>query len=181
MPGTLTLEIVEGPGAGRSLVLERALVVGRAPDADLVLDDGEVSRHHARLTPSPDGSVTVEDLDSTNGTFVNTHELHAPARLDPGDELLIGVTVLQLRSPQQVSAQPSAVRPVPPALATAPRPPAYVNPDVLRGEGGPGGDAGPARELDKYLDVRVRRRAELAPVALLALVAVALILYFGLK
>ena len=134
MADGLTLEIVEGPGAGRQIALARAVVLGRAPDADLRLEDGEVSRHHARVTPAADGSAVVEDLGSANGTFVNHNELLGPARLDPGDELLLGVTVIQVRSRQQVAAQPSAIRAVPPGLATAPREPSYVNPEVVRAE-----------------------------------------------
>ena len=88
----LTLEIVEGPGAGRQLVLERPSIIGRSPDADLPLEDGQASRRHAQVSPASDGSAVVEDLGSANGTFVNHNELVGPARLDPGDEVLIGVT-----------------------------------------------------------------------------------------
>ncbi len=181
--GDLTLEVVEGPGAGTQITLDRPVVIGRADDADLVLEDGEVSGHHARITPSPDGSATVEDLGSANGTFVNHNELMGPAHLDPGDELLLGVTVIQLRSPQDVASRASAVIQIPPALAMAPRPPAYVNPEVVRvdesvqdahSEGG-------IPELEKYLDTRVHRRAQLAPLALFVLVMIALIIYFALR
>jgi pSer/pThr/pTyr-binding forkhead associated (FHA) protein len=176
----LALEIVEGPGAGRQLPLERSVTIGRDPDADLVLDDGEVSRHHARITLNPDGSAVVEDLGSTNGTFVNRNELVGPAHLDPGDELLIGVTVMQVRSSEQIAARPSAVIAVPRALQTAARPAAYVNPDVIAAETGkPATPATP--QLDKYLDTRVRRRAQLAPVALFLLVALVLIIYFATR
>jgi pSer/pThr/pTyr-binding forkhead associated (FHA) protein len=175
----LALEIVEGPAAGRQLQLERSITIGRDPDADLVLEDGEASRHHARVTPNPDGSAIVEDLGSTNGTFVNHNELHGPARLDPGDELLIGVTVIQLRSREQIAAQPSAVIAVPRALLTTARPAAYVDPELIRAEAGPA--KAPTPQLDKYLDVRVRRRAQFAPLAVLLLVALALIIYFATR
>ena len=65
----------------------------------------------------------VEDLESTNGTFVNHDEVHSPVALAPGDELLVGVTVMQLRSPEQVRAQASAVRAVPPGPRDARAPP----------------------------------------------------------
>jgi predicted component of type VI protein secretion system len=177
----LTLEVVEGPGAGTQVTLSGPIVVGRAPDVDLVLEDGEVSRRHARITPASDGAATVEDLDSANGTFLNDNELIGPARLDPGDQLLIGVTVLQLRSAADVQRQASAVIAIPPALATAPRPPTYVNPEVARADGAPPAERQGIPELEKYLDVRVRRRAQLAPLALFVLVALALILYFALR
>jgi pSer/pThr/pTyr-binding forkhead associated (FHA) protein len=173
----LVLEIIEGPGAGRQQPLAGKIVIGRAPDAELVLDDPEVSRHHASISQASGRSAVVEDLGSANGTFINHSELHGPARLDPGDELLLGVTVIVL----QRTAAPSAVRTVPPALAVAPREPAYVNPAVIQAEGG----AEPARAgnptLEKYLDVRVRRRAQLAPLALFVLVALALIIYFATR
>jgi predicted component of type VI protein secretion system len=179
--GDLNLEVVEGPGAGKQVVLDRSVVVGRASDADLVLEDGEVSDRHARITAEPDGSATVEDLGSANGTFVNQNELMGPARLDPGDELLVGVTVIQLRSPQDIAARASAVIQIPPALAMAPRPPTYVNPEVARVDAGHEPAAQGAPELEKYLDVRVRRRAQLAPLALFVLVCLALICYFALR
>ena len=73
--GELNLEVIEGPDAGKQVALDRPIVIGRGPDSDLVLEDGEVSAQHARITPSPDGTATVEDLESTNGTFVNGNEL----------------------------------------------------------------------------------------------------------
>jgi pSer/pThr/pTyr-binding forkhead associated (FHA) protein len=181
--GDLTLEVVEGPGAGTQITLDRPVVIGRADDADLVLEDGEVSGRHARVTPSPDGSATVEDLGSANGTFLNRNELIGPAHLDPGDELLLGVTVIQLRSPQDVAARGSAVIQIPPALAMAPRPPAYINPEVIRVEetGQDEESEGGIPELEKYLDVRVARRAQLAPLALFMLVMIALIIYFAVR
>lgn len=181
MANGLTLEIVEGPGAGKQLVLDRPVVIGRDPDTDLVLEDDEVSRRHARVTPASDGSATVEDLGSANGTFVNHNELYGPARLDPGDELLVGVTLIQVRSRQQVAAQPSAVIEIPPALRTAPRAPQYAQPEVVAAELQPHTEKQGIPSLDKYLDVRVRRRAQLAPLALFVLIALALIVYFGLR
>ncbi|HTX10116.1 MAG TPA: FHA domain-containing protein [Solirubrobacteraceae bacterium] len=181
MPEPLTLEIVEGPNAGQRVLLERPIVIGRAPDTDLVLEDGEVSRHHARVSPATDGSAVVEDLGSANGTFVNQNELQGPARLDPGDELLVGVTVIELRSAAQVAAQPSAIRAVPVGLVAAPLTPAYVDPEVIHAEIEPSNSRTTTGELDKYLDVRVRRRAQLAPLALFMLVALALIIYFATR
>jgi len=181
MAEPLTLEIVEGPDAGRRVLLERPIVIGRAPDTGLVLEDGEVSRHHARVSPVADGSAVVEDLGSANGTFVNQNELYESARLDPGDELLVGVTVIELRSAAQVAAQPSAIRAVPAGLAAAPLAPAYVDPEVIHAEIEPSDSRTGTPELDKYLDVRVRRRAQLAPLALFVLVALALIIYFATR
>src|ERR1700733_7409302 len=181
--GELNLEVIEGPDAGKQIAGDHAVVIGRGPESDLVLEDGEVSGQHARVTPSPDGSATVEDLESTNGTFINENELTGPSRLDPGDELLVGISVLQLRTRQDIAPRASAVIQIPPAMATAPREPTYVNPEVRRSDQEP---AAPKADVahptvDRYLDTKVRRRAQLAPLAVLTLVAIALILYFSLK
>jgi pSer/pThr/pTyr-binding forkhead associated (FHA) protein len=121
----LSLEIVEGAGAGAMVALGGALTVGRGRDADLVLADELVSRHHAQITPSGSGAV-VEDLGSRNGTFVNGEVIHGPTRLNPGDQLQLGVTLVELRSATQIAERPSAVHQVPPPLAVPPRPPDYL-------------------------------------------------------
>jgi pSer/pThr/pTyr-binding forkhead associated (FHA) protein len=173
----LTLEIVEGPGAGRQLTVDRPAVIGRSAEVDFVLDDTQASRRHARVAPGADGALVIEDLDSANGTFINHNELQGPARLDPGDELLIGVTLMQVRSRAQIDAQPSAVRAVPPGLAMAPTPPQYVSAERLPAEV----KQPLSPELERYRDVTVRRRAQLAPLALLMLIALALCIYFATR
>ncbi len=184
--GEISLEVIEGPDAGKQIDVDRPIVIGRDPQSDLVLEDGEVSGQHARITPSPDGTATVEDLESTNGTFVNQNELIGPAHLDPGDELLVGVTVIQLRTLDDFRARGSAVIQLPPGLAMAERTPTYVNPEVARvDQAAQAGQAATAPAghptVDKYLDVRVRRRAQLAPLAFLVLICIALIIYFSIK
>jgi pSer/pThr/pTyr-binding forkhead associated (FHA) protein len=184
--GNVSLEVIEGPDAGKQIVVDRAIVIGRAPESDLVLEDGEVSGQHVRVTPAPDGSATVEDLESTNGTFVNQNELEGPARLDPGDQLLVGISVLELRTQQDIASRASAVIQIPPALSMAAREPTYVNPEVRSANLAPAPPPASSGDVahptvDKYLDARVRRRAQLAPLAVFTLVAIALILYFSLK
>jgi hypothetical protein len=67
-------------------------------------------------------------------------------------------------------------------MAMAPREPTYVNPEVRRYEPAPAvSEPGSFPTVEKYLDVKVRKRAQLAPLALFTLVAIALILYFSLK
>jgi pSer/pThr/pTyr-binding forkhead associated (FHA) protein len=167
----LLLEIVEGPGAGRQLPLDRAVVVGRDAAADVVLDDARVSRRHARITPSGDGAV-VEDLDSRNGTFVNREEIHSPVSAGPGDDVLLGTTVLELRTDAELATRPSVVRPVPPALAAPPREPTYV-----------AAPEQPAAEhrLDRYMDRRTKAQARLAPLAIAVLVLFAVLIYLATK
>ena len=180
--GELTLEIIEGPGSGKTLALTGPVVIGRAEDADLVLEDGEASRHHVRITPHPDGSATVEDLESANGTFINQNELVGPGRVDPGDELLLGVTVLQVRSQEDLRSRGSAVIQLPPSLATTPRAPTYVNPEVVRADTAQQQPAAASHPtVERYLDTKVRRRAQLAPLALLVLIAIVLIIVFAVK
>jgi predicted component of type VI protein secretion system len=109
----LILEIVEGPQAGRQLPLDSVVDVGREPSLPLHLDeDTQVSRRHARIALQGSTAV-VEDLGSTNGTYVNDQPISSPRSLNPGDKVRIGLTVLELRTKQQVAARPSAVQAVP--------------------------------------------------------------------
>ena len=184
MAGELNLEVIEGPDAGKQIVVDRPIVIGRDPQSDVVLQDGEVSGQHARITPSPDGTATVEDLDSTNGTFVNQNELIRPRPpRGAATSCSIGVTVMQLRTADDFRSRGSGVIQLPPSLAVAERPPTYVNPEVARAEQTKQEAAAPAGHptVDKYLDVRVRRRAQLAPLAFLMLICIALIVYFSIK
>jgi pSer/pThr/pTyr-binding forkhead associated (FHA) protein len=109
----LILEIVEGSQAGRQLPLDSVVDIGREPSLPLHLDeDTQVSRRHARIALHG-AQVVVEDLGSTNGTYVNDQPINAPRTLNPGDKVRIGLTVLELRTRQQVAARPSAVQVVP--------------------------------------------------------------------
>src|SRR3954454_19553907 len=106
----LILEIVEGADAGRQAPVETVVDIGREPSLPIHLDhDTQVSRRHARVT-NQSGSAVVEDLGSTNGTYVNEQPIHSPRQLNPGDRVRIGLTVIELRSAQQVQQRPSAVQ-----------------------------------------------------------------------
>src|SRR3954463_768899 len=106
----LILEIVEGSEAGRQIPLDSVVDVGREPNLPLHLDeDAQVSRRHARVT-AQGGQAVVEDLGSTNGTYVNDQPIHSPRPIGPGDQIRIGLTVIELRSAQQVQQRPSAVQ-----------------------------------------------------------------------
>src|SRR4051812_8676228 len=106
----LILEIVEGSEAGRQIPLDSVVDVGRDPSLPLHLDeDTQVSRRHARIAVQG-GQVIVEDLGSTNGTYVNDQPISSPRALYPGDKVRIGLTVLELRTRQQGPARPPGGR-----------------------------------------------------------------------
>jgi hypothetical protein len=88
------LVVQAGPGTGTRypLVTPGAVIMGRAPDCQVVINFPNVSGHHARLTW--DGrQFVVEDLGSTNGTFVNGYRLTEPVQFRPGDVLSLGGSV----------------------------------------------------------------------------------------
>jgi hypothetical protein len=73
-----------------------SLVIGRAPECELAIEDTYVSQQHARVF-AKGGSWYVEDLGSTNGTFVNEQRLSSPAMVQSGDKVRVGTTVMELR------------------------------------------------------------------------------------
>jgi pSer/pThr/pTyr-binding forkhead associated (FHA) protein len=82
------------PGTERELD-SAPVTMGRAPENDLVLDTDEfASVRHARIEPRRDG-VWLQDLDSTNGTFLNGVKLTRPQKLTPGDVIRVGETDLR--------------------------------------------------------------------------------------
>ena len=211
----LILEIVEGSQAGKQIPLESVVDIGREPSLPLSLDeDTQVSRRHARISVQG-GQAVVEDLGSTNGTSVNDQPIHAPRSLSPGDRVRIGLTVIELRSSQQVQQRASAVNarpaltavgnevlvqvpeeqlapvavappPPPPQQAQQPQsnaptvkaqetPPAYVPPEVV-------GDAEAETNyaaIQRLVDTRVKQQRNIAIFAMLAVAALAVIIYFG--
>jgi predicted component of type VI protein secretion system len=91
--------VTSGPETGRRVELDLEVAIGRQ-DTDLVVEDPEVSRRHAVLRRS-DGSVIVEDLDSTNGTFVNGERIRSPIAVGPGDQIRVGQTTLEIEPDQR--------------------------------------------------------------------------------
>ena len=88
------LLLIRGPQSGRAFVLgKRTLTLGRDPRNDIVIDHPQVSRRHARLTRQNNAWV-IEDLDSTNGTFVNGTRLTEPRALTEGDTIELSEAVL---------------------------------------------------------------------------------------
>jgi hypothetical protein len=120
--------IVEGPGAGREFQLSGAsLIAGRDPATALPLDDPEASRQHASISAQEGGAV-VEDLGSTNGTFVGEERLTEARAIQPGDRIRIGTTVIELREGTASGDRPAAPAPEEPAATSPPPPPGGAPP-----------------------------------------------------
>jgi pSer/pThr/pTyr-binding forkhead associated (FHA) protein len=89
--------VVEGSNAGQRAELESApILVGRGSDAAIRLDDDYVSTRHARIAASGD-QWFVEDLGSTNGTYIGTVRITQPTTITLGTQVRIGKTILELR------------------------------------------------------------------------------------
>lgn len=92
------LVVTEGALAGTTVTLgDSPVTLGRAHDSTLVLTDDYASSRHARLVPS-DGAWTLEDLGSTNGTYLGSSKVTGPTPVPVGQPIRIGKTVLELRS-----------------------------------------------------------------------------------
>src|SRR3954447_20089292 len=196
----LILEIVEGEDAGRQTPVDGAVEIGR--EAALSLQDEQTSRRHARVSAQGDLAV-VEDLGSTNGTYVNDQPIEGPRAVRPGDTIRIGLTVPELRTAQEVRQKPSAVMPVPqvtrvsqdvlepvpqaelepepaaaaPAFAVEETTPGFVPQDVADDPDARADYAAVAR----LVDAKVKRQTHIASFALLAAAGLAVVLAVGLK
>ncbi|MDH6576419.1 FHA domain-containing protein [Kitasatospora sp. MAP5-34] len=92
------LVVVQGSLAGTTVALQgQTITLGRAHDSTIVLDDDYASSRHARIYPDQTGQWTVEDLGSTNGTYLDRQRLTVPMPLQPGMPIRIGRTVIELR------------------------------------------------------------------------------------
>jgi len=94
--GPGALKVIEPEGErGRSFPLGEELTVGRAAGCQVTLDDTYVSQLHARVF-SRDGQIFVEDLGSTNGTYLNRQKVAGPMAMQRGDRLQVGNTIMEL-------------------------------------------------------------------------------------
>jgi predicted component of type VI protein secretion system len=115
-PGRLLLEVVAGNALGSQIEVETDFLIGRqAPGAGTLADDYEISREHARISRAAGGDFMIEDLASTNGTFVNGARIAAPQRLAEGDRVEVGGTTLMVHTPAESAPaqQSTAARAVP--------------------------------------------------------------------
>jgi pSer/pThr/pTyr-binding forkhead associated (FHA) protein len=127
------LVIEQGPEPGQTFTLGNApQTIGRSANNGIVVNDAEISRRHAQITPHGEGYV-LEDLGSTNGTFINGIRLTQSAPLNHGDSVEFGDTV-RLRYWAEGMASEIVHAPaddvVTPALAPEPVP-AYAQPSEL--------------------------------------------------
>ncbi|MBN2002137.1 MAG: FHA domain-containing protein [Anaerolineae bacterium] len=118
------LIVVEGPNAGETYVLQHALcTIGRTPENAIVIDSPRISRHHAQLKPTSN-SLAIEDLNSTNGTWVNGKRLTASQILVHGDEIELADHVT-LRFEIEETMRTERLAPSAPFVATQAMAPAY--------------------------------------------------------
>jgi pSer/pThr/pTyr-binding forkhead associated (FHA) protein len=91
------LVVVDGANSGASIPLgDLPILLGRTPEASIRIDDDYVSTRHARFVPA-DGQWFIEDLGSTNGTYLGSQRVTAPTPVAPGAPVRVGKTVLELR------------------------------------------------------------------------------------
>ena len=132
------LFVQQGPQVGQVLALNKSIItIGREADNDVVLESPQISRYHTRLTLQG-GVYVVEDLGSTNGTFLNGQRVLRPTPVTTGDLIGVGETILlkvqgvagetvvERGQPQFVMPPPPVYAPPPPVYA--PPPPVYAPP-----------------------------------------------------
>jgi S1-C subfamily serine protease len=176
------LQFASGSQQGQAAdVAGDRFLVGRGSDCELTLADGEASRRHALLRPQADGSVVLEDLGSTNGTFVNGRRINGPVTLRGGERVRIGDTELNFLD--GVAAQTQQ-----PSPATAPPPPGAAAAAAAAGGGAGAAAAGSAPPTPSRIErIMLRRSVNRAmiiagisgAIALIAVVVVVIIVLTG--
>ncbi len=88
------IKVISGPNTGAEFGLEEgSFLIGKDPEVcDVVLQDLSVSRQHAKVTTDASGQVTIEDLQSRNGTLVNGKATTSPTPITPQDVIILGTT-----------------------------------------------------------------------------------------
>ncbi|MFJ8444526.1 FHA domain-containing protein [[Kitasatospora] papulosa] len=129
------LHVIAGPDAGGVHLLHGGQIrIGRSAEADVPLDDPDVSRLHCAVTVSEDGRVSVADLGSTNGTSLDGADVHdRPVRLAPGALLRLGESTLRLTPGTRA-----------PTLTTTPDGEGHLRVALAEAPAAPGADSGPA-------------------------------------
>ncbi len=94
--GRRILFVRSDTSAGQEVEVSNVVVMGRSEEADVVLGDPYASDVHMRLVAAENG-ITLHDLGSTNGTYVNGRRVTAPLQLRRGDTIQVGKTVMEVR------------------------------------------------------------------------------------
>jgi pSer/pThr/pTyr-binding forkhead associated (FHA) protein len=90
------LVVTQGSQTGQSAALaDGVIMIGRGADCSIILDDDYVSTRHARVV-SGEGGIYLEDMGSTNGSYVNGQRITAPTTITMSDTVRIGKTILKL-------------------------------------------------------------------------------------
>lgn len=147
-----SLKVVAGNATGSSITLENELVIGRStPGLGSLGGDSEISRVHARVYHDPSGQLMVEDLGSTNGTFVNGNRVSGAQALRSGDQLRVGQTTMTVEggaadgattvgnvipAPVPAAAPPPPAAAAPPTQPLPPQQPPQPQPAYGQGPGG---------------------------------------------
>jgi hypothetical protein len=203
-----TLRVTSGPLAGQTVEVKGDVTIGRQ-NADLTIDDAQLSRRHAVLRLLASG-LEVEDLGSSNGTFVDGRRIEAPTPVPAGSKVKLGVTVLELEASGSAAAtqivapssrdetrawsvgaaERSTVPPTGAAAARAPRGDVPAPPEQAAPASSPASPKASSSPAGEFHPPTRKRRARLAsrswvPVALsygsVVLTAVALVIYFAAR
>jgi hypothetical protein len=132
------LRVRQGPLPGRSFpVAGEKAYIGRDLGSDIAIDDPEVSRRHACITRGP-GGYSIEDLGSTNGTFVNGIRITGPQALRDGDIIGLGQVIVAFEETVETGGDTITGFPAaPPVGRQAPPPQAHYAPaESAEGESG---------------------------------------------
>lgn len=190
MAASFHLVIKAGPEEGKVIDLEKPVqVIGRDNTADIPITDPEVSRKHARIT-NQGGQIIIEDLGSTNGTFVNNQRISSPYVLKPGELIFLGehVTLLfeAVQDGEMTIPAPGRISRTPPPLQTpvVPQPvatPPAVQPQVQPQQPVQGfqrSDFAPAPEANPNPPVPAPVKKKLPKWAVVLIIVAILILIF---
>jgi predicted component of type VI protein secretion system len=125
------LVMSQGPQPGQTFTLDQErITLGRDPSSDIMISDPQVSRQHARLTRQ-DEMIVIEDLGSTNGTFVNGMRLTGPHTLVNSDVIGLGdVATLTYYGVNIATTEPLAGQPTVSAMPPSPKPPSSLPPQA---------------------------------------------------
>ncbi|HET6866510.1 MAG TPA: FHA domain-containing protein [Solirubrobacteraceae bacterium] len=135
-PAMARFEVVAGRAIGMSILIDDELLIGRHADgAGRLADDDEISRSHARISLDRSGFCAIEDLGSTNGTFVNGLRIAGPQTLSVGDTIEVGGTTLVVRD-LPVPTTERALKAVHPQPTVAPRSASQETPSIALGPSG---------------------------------------------